>query len=173
MRNFEFHVGDRVEWKRPTGSSATYGTIIEDRDDGKLAVQWNDGAIGFVYPYYIVKSDAKTKVEGVDASSISSSTFATFTLGPGDVERLGSSILNIHTDPVTHPNHYQIPLPQSKYYDHHVEVIDIIHAVYPDDYNMGNVVKYVLRAPTKGNELQDLKKARMYLDWAIKAMEAE
>jgi hypothetical protein len=32
---------------------------------------------------------------------------------------------------------------------------------------VGNVIKYVSRAPHKGNMLQDLKKARQYLDFAI------
>jgi chorismate mutase len=36
----------------------------------------------------------------------------------------------------------------------------------------GNIVKYVARAPHKGNELQDLKKARWYLDRLIEQLEA-
>lgn len=35
---------------------------------------------------------------------------------------------------------------------------------------LGNVVKYILRAPNKG-KLEDLKKARWYLDRAISGME--
>ena len=34
-------------------------------------------------------------------------------------------------------------------------------------YNLGNVVKYVSRADLKGNKLEDLQKARWYLDRAI------
>jgi hypothetical protein len=58
-------------------------------------------------------------------------------------------------DVVNHPNHYtQYP----------VEVIELTrHMPFCD----GNVVKYVARSPFKGNRLQDLKKARWYLDDAI------
>lgn len=31
----------------------------------------------------------------------------------------------------------------------------------------GNVVKYVCRAPRKGTAMQDLMKAKQYLDWLI------
>lgn len=39
-------------------------------------------------------------------------------------------------------------------------------------YELGNVVKYVSRAEHKGNKVEDLKKARWYLDAAIKMVEA-
>ena len=35
----------------------------------------------------------------------------------------------------------------------------------------GNVIKYVMRAPYKGNELQDLLKAQQYLEWEIQRVE--
>lgn len=34
-------------------------------------------------------------------------------------------------------------------------------------------MKYVLRAPYKGNELQDLLKAREYLNWEIERVQSE
>lgn len=37
----------------------------------------------------------------------------------------------------------------------------------------GNVVKYVVRAPYKGTEIQDLKKAKFYLERLIKKAELE
>ncbi len=39
-------------------------------------------------------------------------------------------------------------------------------------FHLGNVVKYVARAAHKGTELEDLKKARWYLERAIKVREA-
>ena len=36
-------------------------------------------------------------------------------------------------------------------------------------YELGNVVKYVSRAKFKGKYLEDLKKAKVYLDWLIEA----
>ena len=70
-------------------------------------------------------------------------------------------------DLVNHPSHYK-HLP--------VEVIDIIEPTikkYPRaiGYHIGNVIKYVLRAPFKGNMKQDLEKARFYLDRAISKLE--
>lgn len=44
-----------------------------------------------------------------------------------------------------------------------IEVIDIIEAAGLS-FHLGNVVKYVLRSPYKSAELEDLKKARWYLD---------
>lgn len=61
----------------------------------------------------------------------------------------------VEEDVVNHPSHYtQYP----------VEVIELTRHMPFDD---GNVVKYVARSPFKGNRLQDLKKARWYLDDAI------
>lgn len=47
-----------------------------------------------------------------------------------------------------------------------IEVIDYIEAKGLD-YNLGNVVKYISRAGKKGDGLEDLRKARWYLDRAI------
>lgn len=68
------------------------------------------------------------------------------------------------TDNVNHPKHYDIL--------EGVEAIDIIKAILKDAddgyvaYCYGNVIKYILRAPNK-NGVEDLKKARVYLDWII------
>lgn len=35
------------------------------------------------------------------------------------------------------------------------------------NFNLGNVVKYISRAGRKGNVLEDLRKAKFYLDWEI------
>lgn len=73
------------------------------------------------------------------------------------------------TDPVNHPSHYQITTKDGT----HVEVIDIIRARFGDDYLLGNVAKYLLRAGHKDDLLQDLRKARVYLDWRIKELDGE
>lgn len=64
-------------------------------------------------------------------------------------------------DAVNHPSHYT----QGK-----IEVIDYIEDKKLG-YHLGNVVKYVSRAGHKNNALEDLKKARWYLDRMIKNME--
>ena len=66
-------------------------------------------------------------------------------------------------DAVVHPSHYNTGK---------IEVWDAI-----DDwelgFGLGNVVKSVARAGHKGNELEDLKKARNYLDREIRKLEGE
>ena len=58
-----------------------------------------------------------------------------------------------------------------------VEPIEYMAQVLPsyDDafvgFCAGNVIKYTSRAPHKGTQLQDLKKARQYLDFAINHIE--
>jgi hypothetical protein len=68
-------------------------------------------------------------------------------------------------DPVNSPAHYTAGA---------VEVIDYIEQVaahYPgaQAYAIGNTLKYLSRAPLKGAKLEDLRKARWYLDRAIAA----
>lgn len=67
-------------------------------------------------------------------------------------------------DMVNHPDHYGGA--DSKY-----EVIKIIEA-YNLGFHIGNVIKYLLRAGKKtSSQLEDLKKARWYLDRYIKNIE--
>jgi hypothetical protein len=62
---------------------------------------------------------------------------------------------------INHPDHYQ---------GQGIEVIDIIDSFELDFYR-GNIVKYILRADKKENELEDLKKAKWYLNKLIEKME--
>jgi hypothetical protein len=64
-------------------------------------------------------------------------------------------------DMVNHPPHYKAG---------GIETIDFIEAKNLG-YNLGNVVKYVSRADLKGNKLEDLQKAKWYLDRAISNLE--
>jgi hypothetical protein len=63
----------------------------------------------------------------------------------------------IMPDPVNHPAHYTTG---------GIETIDFIEAKGLS-YNLGNVVKYITRADHKGNKVEDLMKARWYLDREI------
>ncbi|MGJ4941405.1 DUF3310 domain-containing protein [Bradyrhizobium sp. HKCCYLS1011] len=67
-------------------------------------------------------------------------------------------------DAVDHPAHYGGE-------DNPYEAIKVVEA-WDLDFYLGNVVKYVSRAGKKGDELEDLKKARWYLDRKIARMEA-
>lgn len=56
-------------------------------------------------------------------------------------------------DNVNSPRHYQ---------GNGIEVIDIIES-FELNFNLGNTIKYVLRAGKKGNKKEDLEKAVWYL----------
>tara|TARA_B100001250_G_scaffold281339_1_gene243608 strand:+ start:3760 stop:4005 length:246 start_codon:yes stop_codon:yes gene_type:complete len=65
-----------------------------------------------------------------------------------------------YKDDINHPDHYT----------RGIEVIDYINS-WNMDWNRGNIVKYVTRAPYKCDSIKDLKKARFYLDNLIKRLE--
>lgn len=64
-------------------------------------------------------------------------------------------------DRVDHPDHYQ---------SQGIEVIEIIDSFELDFYR-GNIIKYVLRADKKDDEVEDLKKALWYLNRLIRLRE--
>ena len=69
----------------------------------------------------------------------------------------------VNMDMVNHPKHYTVGK---------MEVIDVIE----DQelcFHLGNVVKYVLRSAHKGRQIEDLKKARWYLDRKIQDLESK
>ena len=62
---------------------------------------------------------------------------------------------------INHPAHYNMG---------RIEVIDAIED-WQLGFHLGNVVKYVARAPHKEKELEDLKKAMWYLQRKINRLE--
>ena len=64
-------------------------------------------------------------------------------------------------DMVNHPKHYQLSVG-----DQYVEVLDLIEAVLCREefigYLRGNMMKYDMRAGSKGNREQDLQKSHFY-----------
>ena len=71
------------------------------------------------------------------------------------------SHVNPKPDIVNHPQHYTFGK---------IEVLDAIED-WQLDYHQGNIVKYIVRSDYKDNRLQDLKKAKFYLDRYIKLVE--
>lgn len=65
-------------------------------------------------------------------------------------------------DPVNHPKHYTS----------HPSGLECIQVTRHFGFNLGNVIKYIWRTDHK-NGLEDLKKARWYLDDEIKKREKE
>lgn len=71
--------------------------------------------------------------------------------------RLATSEDFAKPDLINHPPHYTTG---------GVETIDFIEAKKLN-YNLGNVVKYITRADHKGNRIEDLRKAKWYLEREI------
>jgi hypothetical protein len=63
------------------------------------------------------------------------------------------------SEAVNHPKHYGGK-------DNPLEVINIINH-YKLNFELGNLIKYVLRADNKGNRKQDLQKALWYLEYEL------
>ena len=64
---------------------------------------------------------------------------------------------------VNHPDHYN---------SGKIEVIDFIKSLgLHEDFCIANAIKYLSRYKHKGDALEDLKKAKWYIDYIIKEME--
>lgn len=61
------------------------------------------------------------------------------------------------SDPVNHPSHYTS----------HPSGIECIKITEHMSFNLGNVLKYIWRADLKGEAIEDLKKAKWYLEREI------
>jgi len=108
-----------------------------------------------VYVHQIMYNDKKAK-----AKAEAGVKFTAHVAVPPEVV---SMLKQPAADPVNHPPHYK---------HGGVETIDFIEAKGLG-YHLGNVVKYISRAGLKGTNtgLEDLKKARWYLDRAIEKNE--
>lgn len=60
---------------------------------------------------------------------------------------------------VEHPDHYQTSAG--------LEAIDVIEAFFHDSFHLGNAFKYLARAGKKGDYVEDLQKAKWYLQREI------
>jgi len=67
------------------------------------------------------------------------------------------------TDTVNNPKHYTS----------HPSGVECIEITEHMSFNLGNAVKYVWRASLKGKEVEDLRKARWYIDREIKRITKE
>lgn len=85
-----------------------------------------------------------------------------FLLAKADLS-FAQEVASRENDAVNHPAHYTW-LPGG------LEVIDITKNF---GFVRGNALKYLFRADFKGRTVEDLKKARWYVDYEIKQLEAE
>lgn len=72
-------------------------------------------------------------------------------------------------DNVNHPDHY------TQFSFEAIDIILEVVAEFPKNvvYQLGNTLKYILRAPFKHNTIEDLKKGAWYLNNAIEVLEEE
>ena len=63
---------------------------------------------------------------------------------------------------VNHPSHY----------NQGIEPIDIIES-WELNFSLGNAIKYILRSPYKGKQIEDLEKARWYIDREINRLKGD
>ena len=63
---------------------------------------------------------------------------------------------------VNHPDHYQ----------QGIEPIEVIES-WELNFSLGNAIKYILRSPYKGKQIEDLEKARWYIDREINRLKNE
>lgn len=73
----------------------------------------------------------------------------------------GPAAAGVAPDYVNHPPHYTS----------HPSGVECITVTEWMNFNLGNCVKYIWRADEKGNTIEDLKKARWYLDREIARLE--
>jgi hypothetical protein len=66
-------------------------------------------------------------------------------------------------DPVNHPKHYNA----------HPSGVECIQITEHMGFNLGNAIKYIWRADLKNNAIEDLRKARFYLDREIRKRELQ
>lgn len=122
--------------------------------------------------------DVRTVLDQMDAESrvvtVGADTNNSFTMRITDPEHPafkditeqeidGDYVRGLAADPVNHPQHYGG--------DTTYETIKVIEA-WGLGFSIGNCVKYLSRAGKKGPVLEDLRKARFYLDREIAAAEA-
>lgn len=76
-----------------------------------------------------------------------------------------SQIAKGSSDPVNHPDHYTHAA---------VESIEVIESLgYGKGFCYGNAIKYLYRAEHKGDEVEDLKKARWYINRRLEQLSRE
>ena len=63
---------------------------------------------------------------------------------------------------VNHPSHYVKG----------IEPIEVIES-WDLNFSLGNAIKYILRSPYKGKQIEDLEKARWYIDREINRLKNE
>lgn len=79
-----------------------------------------------------------------------------------DISYKEECTVTIEDDKISNPSHYCFS---------NIEPIQVIQE-WQLNFCLGNAIKYIARAGKKGDKLEDLKKAKQYLEFEIKRMES-
>ncbi|WNM68992.1 hypothetical protein SEA_TRIBLETROUBLE_51 [Mycobacterium Phage TribleTrouble] len=128
-------------------------------------------------PEWIKRMQAETDrrvdefVEELDESNVDEAAAATReafdrgeALADWELELIGETVLPADDDMVEHPSHYTSSKAHCKGCGRQIECIDVVEHM---GYSLGNVTKYVWRCDLKHDAIEDLRKARQYLDFEI------
>lgn len=106
---------------------------------------------------YAIKAKMKTPTPRVPKEAAKKFKWTHVTVIDDKEEEPKVELIEPTPDNVNHPAHYKVG---------GIETIDFIEAKGLN-YHLGNVVKYITRADSKGNREEDLLKARWYLNREI------
>ena len=137
----KFNVGDKVKVRKDLVVAEKYNNIIFTSYMEKLA------CANKVYTIKLVENDTVTLENDL------------FWWGEDMLEPVETIKEGEKPEMVNHPQHYAF-----KY-----EPIDVIND-WGLDFNLGNTVKYIARCERKGNKIQDLEKAKFYLEDEIRRL---
>ena len=87
----------------------------------------------------------------------------TFKIGEYPKKLKWNEMTEVAHDAVNHPKHYTA----------HPSGVECIQITECFNFCRGNAIKYIWRAGDKGKEVQDLEKARWYIDREIKRLTGE
>lgn len=85
-------------------------------------------------------------------------------------EKFTGIVVDSEGDAVAHPSHYTSSKAKCSACGHPIECIDVTQHM---GFSLGNTVKYVWRCDLKHDDIEDLRKARQYLDFEIAKREQE
>ena len=169
MMNFwQYHIGDEITTKDNFFGSVNTYRVVERRTEFPTIHQGPlfHSKTFLLYIMWNVKSGVISVMNEneVDSLAMAKGSIVKRNVADAVKQNDGNKSPAIKYDSVNHP----------KYYQGKIEVIDFIEDKHLG-FNLGNCVKYISRHQLKhkDNPLEDLKKARWYLDREISRSEKE
>lgn len=147
----KFKPGDHVRYvgsQTPSLKGKT-GTVEYPVTTSNVPVRWDDGREYGAYPSNLEMVVPQAKGD----------PWAWVKDGMATISAAGTTLTTLSTDhdDVNHPSHYT----------NHPSGVECITVTEHMNFCRGNAIKYIWRAGDKGNEIQDLEKARFYIDREI------